>query len=124
MKRQREFPWLAMAKAPEKAAPRLVSLVQSEAEAMRVCVRMALTSAGRRISDAEAARALGVSRSYLSEMMAGTKRVPEWVDKPLAYLCGSWLLTQYRALAEALNDEAETPKARAERLAREFGRAA
>ena len=124
MKRQREFPWLAMAKAPEKASPRLVSLVQSEAEALRVCVRMALTSNGRRITDAEAARALGVSRSYLSEMMAGAKRVPEWIDRPLAYLCGSWLLTQYRALQEALSDDAETPKQRAERLAREFGRAA
>lgn len=85
---------------------------------------MAVTSAGRRITDAEAARSLGVSRSYLSEMMGGTKRVPEWIDKPLAYLCGTWLLTQYRALREALDEQPETPKARAERLAREFARAA
>lgn len=124
MRIQRAFPWLQAAKTPEKAAPRLVAAVQSEGEALRICVRMAVTTAGRRITDSEAAKALGVSKSYLSEMMAGVKRVPEWVDKPLAYLTGTWLLTQYRALAEALSEDAETPKARAERLAREFRRVA
>lgn len=80
---------------------------------------------GCRMSDSWVAKRLGISRSYLSEIFSGAKAVPQWLPRPLAYLTGTWLLQQYLDLQDALASvTSDTPKQRAERLAREFMRGA
>lgn len=80
---------------------------------------------GVRHSDAWTAHRLGISRSYLSEILSGAKRVPAWLPVPLAYLTGTWLLQQYLDLQDALASIAEaSPRATAERIAREYLRGA
>lgn len=114
MQKQREFPWLAECRKPVNADQRLISRCESESMAVLISVRM-----GVRHTDAWTAKRLGISRSYLCEIMSGKKSAPEWLATPLAYLTGTWLLAQYRRLQEALRED-ETEKQRGERIAREY----
>jgi hypothetical protein len=120
MDKQRSFPWLAECRKPANADQRLLSRCESEGMAALISVRL-----GCRMSDSWAAKRLGISRSYLSEIFSGAKRVPSWMPRPLAYLTGTWLLQQYIDLQDALASiSEESPKQRAERLAREYMRGA
>lgn len=120
MPTQREFPWLAGCRKPANADTRLLSRCESEGMAALISVRI-----GCRGTDSWVAKRPGISRSYLSEILSGAKAVPDWLPVPLAYLTGTWLLRQYLDLQDALAAVSEeSPKARAERLAREYLRGA
>ena len=94
-------------------------MCQSERDALLV----ALAHRGRR-SRAWFAKALGVSRSYFSEITTGTKPVPDWMVTPFCVLTGSNLLAQYRDLQRALRivSDREAEASRIERIARELQR--
>lgn len=117
---KREFPWMAECDEPAKANEGLLASCESAGMAALISVRI-----GCRGTDSWVAKRLGISRSYLSEILSGAKPVPEWMPVPLAYLTGTWLLRQYLDLQDALAAVSEeSPKQRAERLAREYLRAA
>jgi hypothetical protein len=120
MATQREFAWLAECRKPANADQRLLSRCESAGMAALISVRI-----GCRGTDSWAAKRIGISRSYLSEILSGAKPVPAWMPRPLAYLTGTWLLQQYLDLQDALASVSEeSPKDRAERVAREYLRGA
>lgn len=121
MTTQREFPFLDVMPAPSNAPRTALAMCASEAEALRV----SLVARGKK-SNAWFAKALGLSRSYFSELMNGKKAVPEWMVLPLCVLTGTNLLAQYRDWQRAMNiaTATETDSQRAERIAAELRRAA
>lgn len=113
----------ALSTMPQPAdAPRSVlAMCESETDALLA----ALAMRGRR-SRSWFARALGISRSYFSEITSGTKPVPEWLVVPFCILTGSNLLSQYRDLQRALRlvTDREAESARIARITRELQRGA
>ena len=118
---QREFPFLGVLPAPTDAPRNVLAMCQSECDALLV----ALTHRGKK-PRTWFAKALGVSRSYFSEITKGTKALPDWMVTPLCVLTGTNLVAQYRDLQKALRmvGATESESARIERIALELRRAA
>jgi hypothetical protein len=118
---QREFPFLGSMPAPTDAPSSALSMCQSESEALLV----ALSNRGKR-TRSWFAKALGISRSYFSEITSGTKAIPDWMIVPICVLTGTNILAQYRDLQRALRmvKQAESEASRIERITRELRRVA
>lgn len=118
---QRNFAFLQALPAPANADSRILSLCQTESDALILTLRFK----GEKFSAAWFASRLGVSASYLSQMRHG-KPIPEWIVRPLCVLAGTNLLSQYRTLRAALRiaTNAQTERDRIDMLVREMRSAA
>lgn len=97
--KQRTFPWIQSLSAPTDAPRATVVQCTSYGMAVRVALEM---KPGGPWSDAWLAGRLGVSRGYLSRVLADKKPMPEWMLRPIAFATGSRLVEQYHALQQAL----------------------
>jgi hypothetical protein len=104
--KQRQFTWLSAMPAPTDAPSQLLAMCTNEADAIQVALR---ACAGRRRSQSQLAAQMGISKSYLSEIKAGDKPMPEWMVRPFASLTGSNIVQQYRDLQEALRIVSQKP---------------
>lgn len=86
------------------APPRLVRLIESDAQALAVSIR-----AGHHKLDYIAA-CIGKSRSYVSRMQRGSAPIPDRLVRPLCAATGSNLLSQHRALQAALGEVCEVSR--------------
>lgn len=82
--------------APKDADRRVLMQVESEAQALAVCI-----AAGNHKLDYIAA-CVGKSRAYISRLQTGARPIPDRLVAPLCAATGSNLLAQFRALQEAI----------------------
>ncbi|TWI04839.1 hypothetical protein IP90_00977 [Luteimonas cucumeris] len=93
---QTSFPFIAMMPPPKDAPDALISRVSSESEAVAVAMQ------ARGFKQSWYAAHLGKSEAYISQIVNGHRRVPDWFVEPFCVLSGSNLLRQYRDWQEAL----------------------
>lgn len=122
MKANGELALIGALPTPKRAPDNVLALCQNVGDAMRVAIR----TNPRHMSQAQVARGLGKSPSYLSEIINGTKPLPLSLISPFSYLVGSWIVKQYVDLQEAMRDVASrnTREDRINRIVREMERAA
>jgi plasmid maintenance system antidote protein VapI len=122
MKANGELGLIGRLPAPKQAPQNVLALCQNVGDAMRV----AIITNPRHLSQAQIARDLGKSPSYLSEIINGTKPLPLRLVTPFSYLTGTWIVRQFIDLQEAMRDVAarNTRTDRINRIVREMERAA
>lgn len=113
--KQRSFPWISGVSQPTDAPRQAVIACADYGMAARVALEM---KPGGPWTDAWLAARLGVSRGYLSRVLAGKQPMPEWMLRPIAFATGSRLILQFHAVQEALREEAD-PRAEIRRIARQ-----
>ena len=94
---------------PEWVPEALMAHVRDEADAVAFCW------AKRRIramSQAEAARYLGMPKSHLSNILSGKKYLPWGKRLELQLLCGNWIIRQWEDRETGLVTSRETPEQR------------
>lgn len=94
---------------PEFLPESIVARLQNENDAVAWCWSM------RRIkgmTQAEAARHLGIPKSHFSNIVAGKKYLPHDARIALQRLCGNWLIRQYEDKVCGFVTQRETPEQR------------
>lgn len=84
-------------RAPRPAPEKLVRAVDSEAQAINVCMRAS------KLKLSYIAACIGKSESYVSRLRTGKRAVPEKLVDPLCCALGSQLLRQVRDLHDTLH---------------------
>lgn len=90
---QREMPWLAATKKPEKAPAELVERCANRLEAIQLCVQLS------KLSNERICLALGIDKGHWTRMMQGRAWFPDPLSVDLMRLCGNLAPLQYEAWA-------------------------
>lgn len=109
---QLALPMLMEVPRPRFLANELLSGVDSDAKAIRVCFAERI----RKFTKGEIAQALGISPCHLAKVFAGTFKLDGTQKKIFQYMCSNFAIAQFEGNVEATICEAtETP---AEKIAR------
>lgn len=93
--KQREFPILSSLPPPRDADERTLRRCDTEQDAIAVSLVLS------RVSQAEIARRMGVSKGYLTMLKAGDRTLTSQMAQALCNATGSNLVRQYRTLQSA-----------------------
>lgn len=93
--RQRKFPWIQGLAEPARADVRAVARCTGLGMAAKAALQ---AKPGGPWTDAWLASRLGVSRGYLSRILADKQDMPDWMIRPICYATGTWLVQQYDEL--------------------------
>lgn len=94
--KQGEFALLGLVPQPRDAAEKTLRMCDSEQDAIAVSIQLS------RISQAEIARRMGISRSYLTMLKTGERTMTTDLLGRFCVVTGSNLVRQYRELQLAL----------------------
>lgn len=97
--KQRKFPWMQALTPPTNAPQHVVAQCASYAQAARVALAM---KPGGPWTDGWLAKRLGVSKGYLSRVLADQQPMPRWMLQPISFATGTRLVQQYDDLQRAM----------------------
>jgi transcriptional regulator with XRE-family HTH domain len=101
---------------PEWAPESLMKHVRTEADAVAYCWSRRRIKA---MTQAEAARYLGMPKSHFSNILAGKKYLPWGKRAELQMLCGNWIIRQWEDRELGFVTTRETPEQREIRVLRQ-----
>lgn len=102
---QRQIPLLAEARTPELVDPALIERLDSEDEAILLCVHLS------RLSHEAVCSRLGIDKGHWSRILQGRAHFPTRKRLSLMQLCGNLAPIQYEALRSGLSLY-ESPRAK------------
>lgn len=94
--KQGELPLLALVPQPRDATDKTLRLCETEQDAIAVALKLA------HVSQANVARGMGISRSYLTMLKTGERVMTSALLARFCVVTGSNLVRQYRELQMAL----------------------